>query len=104
MIDLSAAAVARARRAALARVARTLARTPRHRLPLVAPLARAARTVAVAPLGAGAERILETLVTAELPDEAWLRTIATFGEVNIATPRALPAPPDSLAFIVFMPS
>jgi hypothetical protein len=30
----------------------------------------------------GAERILDLLVDSELPDEAWLRTIATFGELN----------------------
>jgi hypothetical protein len=33
-------------------------------------------------LAEGAERILETLVHAELPDEAWLRSIATFGALN----------------------
>jgi hypothetical protein len=47
------------------------------------PLADAVRAVAIAPLAEGAERILETLVRAELPDEAWLRSIAAFGELNI---------------------
>jgi len=81
-IDFQAAAAARVRRAALTRVARTLARAPRHQRALLAPLADTARAIATAPLAEGAERILETLVRAELPDEAWLRSIATFGELN----------------------
>jgi hypothetical protein len=31
----------------------------------------------------GAERILEMLLDSELPDEAWLRSLATFGELNV---------------------
>ncbi|HEY4129353.1 MAG TPA: helicase-related protein, partial [Gemmatimonadaceae bacterium] len=81
-IDLSAAAAARCRRTTLARVARTLERAPRHRRAQLAPLANAARAVALTPLGEGAERILETLAKAELPDEAWLRSIATFATLN----------------------
>jgi superfamily II DNA or RNA helicase len=81
-IDFHAAATARLRRATLTRVAQALARAPRHRHALLAPLADAARSIATAPLGEGAERVLETLVRAELPDEAWLRSIATFGELN----------------------
>jgi superfamily II DNA or RNA helicase len=86
-IDFQAASAARSRRAALARVALALARAPRHRRSVLAPLAEAARTVATTPLGEGAERILEALVHAQLPDEAWLRSIAVFGEIN-----ARPAP------------
>jgi superfamily II DNA or RNA helicase len=81
-IDLHAAAAARLRRAALLRVARALARAPRHQRAVLAPLADTARAIATAPLAEGAERILETLVHAELPDEAWLRSIAMFGELN----------------------
>lgn len=81
-IDLQAAAAARLRRAALVRVARVLARAPRHQRALLAPLADTARSIATAPLAEGAERILEMLVRVELPDEAWLRSIATFGELN----------------------
>lgn len=81
-IDFQAAAAARLRRATLVRVARTLARAPRHRRALLAPLAESARAIATAPLGEGAERILETLARADLPDEAWLRSIATFGALN----------------------
>jgi hypothetical protein len=82
-VDLKAASAARFRRATLTRVARVLARTPRHRQSQIAPLVDAARGIATAPLAEGAERILETLVAAELPDEAWLRSIAAFGELNV---------------------
>lgn len=81
-IDFHAATAARSRRAALARVAQALARAPRHQRSLLAPLADAARAVATTPLAEGAERILELLVRAQLPDEAWLRSIAAFGEIN----------------------
>jgi len=49
---------------------------------MLAPLAAAARAAATAPLPEGAERVLDTLVSAELSDEAWLRSVAAFGEVN----------------------
>lgn len=101
-IDLGQAAAARARRDALMRVSRALARTPRHKRSMLAPLAEAARAVATAPFGEGAERILETLVRSELPDEAWLRSIVTFGEVN-ARPQATDRDeePRILAVILF---
>lgn len=81
-IDLRAAGTARARRSALERVTQVLARAPRHRRSMLAPLAAAARAIATAPLGEGAERVLEMLARAELSDEAWLRSIVAFGEVN----------------------
>lgn len=82
-VNLHAASAARSRRAALARVAQALARTPRHQRARLAPLADAARAIASAPLGEGAERILEVLVRSELPDEAWLRSLVAFGELNV---------------------
>jgi superfamily II DNA or RNA helicase len=82
-VELPTANGSRTRRVALARVARALSRTPRHRRALLAPLAHAARSVAVAPLAEGAERVLDALVESDLPDEAWLRSIAAFGEVNV---------------------
>ena len=85
-IDFRAATTAKARRAALARVAQAVARAPRHQRARLAPLAAAARDVATAPMAEGAERVLELLVASELPDEAWLRSIAAFGELN-ARPR-----------------
>jgi superfamily II DNA or RNA helicase len=81
-IDFRAATTAKARRAALARVAQAVARAPRHQRARLAPLAAAARSVASAPMAEGAERVLELLVASELPDEAWLRSIAAFGELN----------------------
>jgi len=53
---------------------------------MLAPLAAAARAAATAPLAEGAERVLDTLVSAELSDEAWLRSIAAFGELNARRP------------------
>lgn len=103
MVDLGVVSAARARRAALSRAAQMLARAPRHRRSSLAPLVDAARAVASAPLAEGAERILEMLVAAELPDEAWLRSIAAFGELN-ARPRTRgPASgaSDVLALILF---
>jgi len=85
-IDFRAASAARSRRTALARVAQALARAPRHQRSRLAPLAAAARAVATAPMAEGAERILDMLVESQLPDEAWLRSLATFGELN-ARPR-----------------
>ncbi|HEV8218554.1 MAG TPA: DEAD/DEAH box helicase [Gemmatimonadaceae bacterium] len=81
-IDFSAAAASRTRRLALNRVAHALSSAPRHRRMMLAPLAAAARAAATAPLPEGAERVLDTLVSAELSDEAWLRSVAAFGELN----------------------
>jgi superfamily II DNA or RNA helicase len=92
-IDLAAAASSRTRRLALNRVAHALSRAPRHRRTLLAPLAAAARAVATAPLPEGAERIFDTLVAADLPDEAWLRSVATFGELNARHPMHIDRPP-----------
>ena len=82
-VDLPVATSSPSRRIALNRVARALSRTPRHRRALIAPLVTAARSVATAPLAEGAERVLDTLVDADLPDEAWLRSIAAFGELHV---------------------
>lgn len=109
-IDFHAATAARLRRATLTRVAQALARAPRHRHALLAPLADAARSIATTPLAEGAERILDTLVRAELPDEAWLRSIATFGELNarplvraVTRPESGGEPSAIVALILFAP-
>jgi superfamily II DNA or RNA helicase len=86
LVDFRAAASARARRSALQRVGQLLARAPRHQRAVFAPLADAVRAVATANLGEGAERILASLVHAQIPDEAWLRSIATFGTLNVRDP------------------
>jgi hypothetical protein len=106
-IDFTVAAAARSRRRALERVSQAMARAPRHRRAQLADLAAAARQVATAPLGEGAERILETLVKAELPDEAWLRSLATFGELNVRPEhrRREPLPAGEVAaLILFLPT
>ncbi len=87
-IDFTTAASSRTRRLALSRVAHALSRAPRHRRTLLAPLAAAARAAATAALPEGAERLLDTLVAAELSDEAWLRSVAAFGELNARRPAA----------------
>jgi len=81
-VELPAIGASRSRRVALARVSRALSRAPRHRRAILAPLAHAARSAAVAPLAEGAERVLDSLVASDLPDEAWLRSIAAFGELH----------------------
>jgi hypothetical protein len=53
----------------------------------------------------GAERVLDMLVESDLPDEAWLRSIAAFGEVNLRPVAAAPNPGGCrvLAIILFQP-
>jgi len=106
-VNLGAASSARARRATLIRVAQTLARSPRHARVRLAPLADAARAVASVQLGEGAERVLEVLVRSSLPDEAWLRTIAAFGELNARRMSGAAADGDEesvVAIILFGPA
>ena len=105
-IDLHSATAARSRRTALARVARALARAPRHQRARLAPLAAVARFVATAPMPEGAERVLQLLVESELPDEAWLRSIAAFGELNTRPRKESPnrsAVPEVIALILLKP-
>jgi hypothetical protein len=104
-IDLRAATTARARRSALARVAAAIARAPRHQRGRLAPLAAAARNVASAPMAEGAERVLEMLVSSDLSDEAWLRSIVAFGELNARPTHAVePHQAALVAVILFGPS
>jgi hypothetical protein len=103
-VNLGAASSARARRATLTRVAQTLARSPRHARVRLAPLADAARAVASVQLGEGAERVLEILVRSNLPDEAWLRTIAAFGELNARQVSNAAAEGGVAAIILFGPA
>ena len=70
------------RRIALRRIAALSARAPHHRRALIAPLAMAARRVVAAPYALGAERVLDELARAPLPDEAWLRALASFGAMH----------------------
>lgn len=70
------------RRIALRRIAGLSARAPHHRRALLAPLTMAARRVVTAPYALGAERVLDELASAPLPDEAWLRALASFGAMH----------------------
>ena len=70
------------RRIALRRIAGLSARTPHHRRALLAPLTMVARRVVSAPYALGAERVLDELASAPLPDEAWLRALASFGAMH----------------------
>lgn len=70
------------RRLALQRIAALATRAPLHRRALIAPLAMAARRVVTAPYALGAERVLDELASAPLPDEAWLRALASFGAMH----------------------
>jgi superfamily II DNA or RNA helicase len=72
------------RRIALRRIAGLASRAPHHRRALLAPLAMAARRVVSAPYALGAERVLDELASAPLPDEAWLRALASFGAMHHA--------------------
>jgi hypothetical protein len=68
-----------ARSQALRRISAITARAPHHRRPALALLAEQARSAVTAPYGVGAERALRELISASLPDEAWLRAIGAFG-------------------------
>ncbi|MEP7064910.1 MAG: DEAD/DEAH box helicase [Gemmatimonadota bacterium] len=70
------------RRIALRRIAGLSARAPHHRRALLAPLTMIARRVVTAPYALGAERVLDELASAPLPDEAWLRALASFGAMH----------------------
>jgi len=70
------------RRIALRRIAGLSARAPHHKRALLAPLTMVARRVVTAPYALGAERVLDELASAPLPDEAWLRALASFGAMH----------------------
>ncbi|MDQ2929925.1 MAG: hypothetical protein M3Y05_03765, partial [Gemmatimonadota bacterium] len=68
----------------LRRIAALASRAPHHRRAQLAPLAMAARRIVSSPYALGAERVLDELASAPLPDEAWLRAIASFGAMHSA--------------------
>lgn len=70
---------ARARHAAMRRIAAISARAPHHRRAMLAPLVSRAQRVVTSRYGIGAERMLEELVRSDLDDDAWLRAVDTFG-------------------------
>ena len=90
-ITLDGALRARARRSVVNRITAIARRAPRHLRPAIAALAATARRTATARYGVGAERVLDELASADMPDEAWLRAIGTFGTIH-ARDAALPGP------------
>lgn len=70
---------ARARHAALRRIATITARAPHHRRAMLAPLISRAHGIVMSSFGIGAERMLDELVRSDLGDDAWLRAVDTFG-------------------------
>jgi hypothetical protein len=81
-IDLGRIAASRARRDVVRRIAGISSSAPLHRRGSLAPLVARARAVATSPCGLGAERILAELAASPMPDEAWLRALAAFGELH----------------------
>jgi hypothetical protein len=89
-ITLDGALHARARRAVVDRIASIARRAPRHLRPGIVALAATARQTVSARYGVGAERVLDELAGAQMPDDAWLRAIGAFGQIHDRTPRGVP--------------
>jgi superfamily II DNA or RNA helicase len=81
-VDLTAMRVARSRRSVLHRADGIARRLPRHARVRVASLVSAARAAATATLSAGAERVLDELAHAPMPDEAWLQAVGQFARLH----------------------
>lgn len=88
------------RRQAMRRIVSITARAPHHLRPTLAPLAARARRAITLPFGIGAERVLDDLATATLPDEAWLRALSTFADVQERTRQSDPCAPALAALLI----
>jgi len=88
------------RRHAMRRIVSITARAPHHLRPTLAPLAARARRAITLPFGIGAERVLDDLATASLPDEAWLRALGTFADVQERTRHRDPCAPTLAALLI----
>ena len=84
------------RRHAMRRIVSITARAPHHLRPTLAPLAARARRAITLPFGIGAERVLDDLAVAPLPDEAWLRALGTFADVQERVGVVAPEPTHTL--------
>ncbi len=100
-VQLRDVASARARRALLHRVAAIARRATPDRRPALAALASQARRAATLPCGAGAERVLDELARATMPDEAWLRAVGAFEALHRRTETASDGELELEALIVF---
>lgn len=102
VVALSASSVARSRRKILTRVNRIVRRTRSHERASLSAAIGAARTAATVTMPAGAERVLDELAQAPLPDDAWLRAVGEFGAIH---GRARATEPDAvLALLVLQPA
>jgi hypothetical protein len=86
-VGLSSIAGAASRHRVLRRIAAISRRSPMHTRPVMLALGERARRAATAPLGAGAEWVLDQLADAALPDAQWLRAVAAFGDTHATRPR-----------------
>lgn len=98
VVDLTALHLARTRRALLQRADSIARVAPREMRPRIAPLLHGVRAAAAAPLSAGAERALDELAGADLPDHAWLRAINEFAAAH-ARPQPV-GPSEILALLL----
>jgi hypothetical protein len=89
-----------ARRSALRRISTITAHAPLHRRPELAALAAGARRAVTVPCGAGAESVLGEIARAPMPDEAWLRALAAFGDAHGARQRSAGDPGPCLVALI----
>ena len=82
------------------RIVSITTRAPHHLRPTLAPLAARARRAITLPFGVGAERVLDDLATASLPDEAWLRALGTFADVQERARQHAPREPTLAALLI----
>jgi len=104
---LVASSTARSRRRVLDRLGAIGGGIARHRRAVLAPLLAEARRTALAPLGVGAERMLDALAASALEDEPWLRAVATFGRLHAPGGSLAREPEDAariVALLVLVPS
>jgi len=103
VFELACGGAARARRRLLHRIDAIASRSPRHLRGRYLPLAHDARRAATSTFGAGAERVLQELAAARMPDEAWLSAVRTFAELHArdATPHT---PPVVRALLLLVPT
>lgn len=102
IVQLPASATARSRQRILRRVNSIAQRARRHQRAGMSASLGAARRAATVAMPAGAERVLEDLAGAPLPDEAWLRAISEFAAVHGRPTEE--APDEVLALLLLVPA
>ena len=99
VLDLPSARVARARHHVLRRVQSIAQRAHRHERVGMRDMLGAARLVATSTLSAGAERVLDELARADMPDVAWLQTLGEFAAIHA---RRTTTEPDAILAILLL--